>query len=185
MDFLLLDGIIVVFKVACGLLHRHAAVIVQESDFEKALTYLQKSLIEPEQLAPENVPGLLQEVAVTEALLEKYATEFELMKKEIPAYTNQDDAVKECTTLLEKLMDAESSKKNALAQLEVATQQLNAAKSALQSMETELMLSKAEAADLRDQLEEAGAGGDGDGDHGDDDIVLEQDDWVVAEESEL
>ena len=140
MDFFLLDGIVIIFKIACGLLHRHAARIVQDADFEKTLTYIQKSMNDPTQLTAESVSGLLEEVEVTDVLLDKFATEFDLMKEQTHVYTNQDDALKECATLLDKLMDAEHSKEDALSQLEVVTQQLNAAKSALQSMETELML---------------------------------------------
>lgn len=190
-DFLMLDGIIVVFKIACGLLQRHAAAILQEQDFEKALTFLQKTLVLPEYHGTaDEVVSLLDEVAVTQAQLDKYETEFELMKEQIPAFTNQDDAVKENATLLDKLMDSEHAKEAALSQLEVVTQQLNAAKTALQSMETELMLAKAESADLRDRLEEAtemsaAAPNEGSANRDSDILTLDEDDWVVQEESNL
>jgi hypothetical protein len=148
-DFLLLDGVVVLFKLACGLLKRNAAAICNHAEFERTLTCLQKDLPGLLCPAPDDVVGLMDEVLITVDMLDQYTTEFELMNEQLPTYTNQDNAGKEMATLLDKLMDAEQAKKKAVAETDVMQQQLNAAKTALQGLEEELLLAKEETAMLR------------------------------------
>ena len=66
------------------------------------------------------------QVAVSQPQLDRYAAEFRLMREEMPAmYINPDDAVKECSKLVEKLMDCENEKSRCVLCVSVAGKKLS------------------------------------------------------------
>lgn len=138
LDFIMLDGKSVMFKMACALLILNKDKILSSADFESTVRVLQHG-ISSDSPPAQDVPKLLDMVDVSTAQLDQYASEFQLMKKELPAmYINPEDAVKECSKLVEKLMDCENDKARLQMDLDTSQEQLNHAKSALQSMAAEL-----------------------------------------------
>jgi len=149
LDFIMLDGMPVMFKMACALLMINKDQILSSADFESTAWVLQHKISESAP-RPQEIPKLLDMVAVSQPQLDRYAAEFRLMREEMPAmYINPDDAVKECSKLVEKLMDCENEKSRLQLDLDTTHEQLNHAKSALQSMAAELQGLQQEVALLR------------------------------------
>eukprot|EP00039_Didymoeca_costata_P013174 m.196235 g.196235 ORF g.196235 m.196235 type:complete len:1264 (+) comp15696_c3_seq7:336-4127(+) len=153
LDFVMLDGKIVLLKISCALLMSFEKEILELEDFEKTLVFLQKDIAKSiERLNPLK---LLDSVPVTEKQVQAYANEFHIMKEQIPGkFMDNKEAVDECSHLIDRLMDADHENLSLKGELEVMQQQLNHAKGALSDMSIELEQTKKKLAEREAELSE-------------------------------
>ena len=159
-DNALLDGMIVVFKVALALFSIYQEPLLAScSDLEDTLRFMAREF-------PSTTIGQVMQrtatVDVNATELEKYATEFTVMEANTIVDIDESiDLTERVSLLTEKLMDSERSRVELERELEMSKQQLNHAKSALQGLAMQNESNEDELRELRKAVlsfSEAGAG---------------------------
>lgn len=145
MDWILVDGLMVVFRVALTVVVRLQRGIVQCDGFEATLKYLQQA---GALLALSDINAFLREASnlpLSHRQLELYAHEFEDMRAQTIDVPRESSLHELRAALLEEKME----RKRVAGQLDIALQQINHAKSALQSLRADHVASEAACEELR------------------------------------
>lgn len=152
-----MDGITLLFRMVIVMLQHFQAQIVKCNGFEETLNFLTREL--PKLVSPvtnELVSQAMAETDVSQQRLQQYAAEFFAMQDQAllsptPAArtASHDPTASELQTALDSLVTSERNRERLQAELDLVQQQLNHAKSALQSLTIDNQTYADEIAELR------------------------------------